>query len=60
MTTAQLKDRPQGYFPLSREEKSLNRKVNRKFDIFLLPFLSLLYLFSGLDRGTQKVVAGRG
>jgi len=42
MTTAQFKDRPQGYFPLTLEEKALNQRVNRKFDMFLLPFLSLL------------------
>lgn len=52
MSTAQFQDRPQGYFPLTPEEKALNQRVNRKFDMFLLPFLSLLYLFSGLDRGS--------
>lgn len=28
-----------------------NRSVNRKLDLALLPLLSLLYLFNGLDRG---------
>ncbi|KAL6408169.1 hypothetical protein AUP68_08018 [Ilyonectria robusta] len=28
-----------------------NRALNRKIDIALLPLLSLLYLFNGLDRG---------
>jgi hypothetical protein len=44
-------DVPSGYFPVTTEEKSLNRALNIKLDIFLLPFLSLLYLFNGLDRG---------
>lgn len=30
--------------------KSISRRINRKMDIALLPFLSLLYLFNGLDR----------
>lgn len=34
----------------SDEEKALARRINRKMDIALLPFLSLLYLFNGLDR----------
>lgn len=42
---------PAGYFPVTAEEKSMSRALNVKFDIFLLPFLSLLYLFNGLDRG---------
>lgn len=29
---------------------SMSKQVNRKMDIALLPFLSLLYLFNGLDR----------
>ncbi|KKA18698.1 Retrograde regulation protein 2 [Rasamsonia emersonii CBS 393.64] len=33
------------------EEKRYNRALNRKLDIVMLPFLSFLYLFSGLDRG---------
>lgn len=41
---------PDGYNPVS-EEKAMSRSVNRKMDICLLPFLSLLYLFNGLDRG---------
>lgn len=32
------------------EEKSSNRRLNRRLDLFLLPLLSLLYLFNGLDR----------
>lgn len=28
-----------------------NKTVNRKLDVALLPLLSLLYLFNGLDRG---------
>jgi hypothetical protein len=42
---------PAGYFPVTVEEKTMSRSLNVKFDIFLLPFMSLLYLFNGLDRG---------
>jgi hypothetical protein len=35
---------------IGAEEKSMSRRVNRKVDTALLPFLSLLYLFNGLDR----------
>jgi hypothetical protein len=54
MTGAQLVNKPEGYFPATVEEKHMNRKVNRKLDIWILPFLSMLYLFSGLDRGTRS------
>ncbi|GKT67599.1 major facilitator superfamily transporter [Colletotrichum tofieldiae] len=33
------------------DDAVMNRRVNRKMDIALLPLLSLLYLFNGLDRG---------
>lgn len=33
------------------DDKIKNRRINRKMDIALLPLLSLLYLFNGLDRG---------
>ncbi|KIX06674.1 uncharacterized protein Z518_04650 [Rhinocladiella mackenziei CBS 650.93] len=42
---------PVGHMPVTNEERVLNRALNRKLDIALLPFLSLLYLFNGLDRG---------
>ena len=42
---------PAGYVEKSTEGKAMNRQLNRKLDIFLLPVLSLLYLFNGLDRG---------
>jgi hypothetical protein len=44
-------DIPAGYFPVTTEEKALSRALNIKLDVFLLPFLSMLYLFNGLDRG---------
>jgi hypothetical protein len=47
----EIVDVPAGYFPATTEEKALSRALNIKLDIFLLPFLSLLYLFNGLDRG---------
>jgi hypothetical protein len=46
-----LVDIPAGYFPVTTEEKALSRALNLKLDLYLLPFLSLLYLFNGLDRG---------
>lgn len=42
---------PAGYVERTAEEKAINKALNRKLDIFLLPVLSLLYLFNGLDRG---------
>lgn len=42
---------PAGHIPVTSEERALSRALNRKLDIALLPFLSLLYLFNGLDRG---------
>lgn len=42
---------PDGYIPDTAGEKALSRSLNLKLDCFLLPFLSLLYLFNGLDRG---------
>ena len=39
---------PAGHVPQSDEERALSRAMNRKLDFFLLPFLSLLYLFNGL------------
>lgn len=32
------------------EDKAASRRLNWKMDFFLLPFLSFLYLFNGLDR----------
>ncbi|KAH8693868.1 major facilitator superfamily transporter [Talaromyces proteolyticus] len=41
-----------GFITFSDEdEKRHNREINRKLDLIMLPFLSFLYLFSGLDRG---------
>jgi hypothetical protein len=51
MHTRVLGDQPAGHIPVTQEEKALSRALNRKLDIYLLPFLSLLYLFNGLDRG---------
>jgi hypothetical protein len=34
----------------SAEDVAMGRRINRKLDMALLPFLSLLYLFNGLDR----------
>lgn len=42
---------PSGYVPVTSEEQALNKALNLKLDMLLLPILSLLYLFNGLDRG---------
>lgn len=42
---------PDGYYPQTEEEKHLSRSLNRKLDLILMPSLSFLYLFNGLDRG---------
>lgn len=42
---------PTGHQPHASDETTLSRAMNRKLDFFVLPFLSILYLFSALDRG---------
>jgi hypothetical protein len=42
---------PVGFVPSSPEEAELSRRVNRKMDLAMLPLLSLVYLFNGLDKG---------
>ncbi|KAK0758742.1 hypothetical protein N5P37_008225 [Trichoderma harzianum] len=42
---------PIGFVPSSPEEAELSRRVNRKMDFAMLPLLSLVYLFNGLDKG---------
>ncbi|CAH0046229.1 unnamed protein product [Clonostachys solani] len=36
---------------MTPEEALLSRRINRKMDLAMLPMLSLLYLFNGLDKG---------
>ncbi|CAG9945349.1 unnamed protein product [Clonostachys rosea f. rosea IK726] len=36
---------------MTPEEALLSRRINRKMDVAMLPMLSLLYLFNGLDKG---------
>lgn len=48
---AEKKDLPVGCSDLTPEELALNRRVNRKMDLAMLPVLSILYLFNGLDKG---------
>ena len=45
------KDAPAGHVAETAEEKAMNRRINLKMDVAMLPLLSLCYLFSGLDRG---------
>ena len=44
-------DAPAGHVAETPEERVMNRRINLKMDIAMLPLLSLCYLFSGLDRG---------
>jgi MFS family permease len=39
-----------GYTPITAEEKAQHRNLNRKLDLFLVPFCALIYVFNGLDR----------
>ncbi|CAK7237725.1 hypothetical protein SBRCBS47491_010102 [Sporothrix bragantina] len=39
-----------GYVPSTPEEKSFNRALNRRLDLFLMGFCALIYIFNGLDR----------
>jgi hypothetical protein len=48
---ASEKNVPAGIDTLTPEEVVLNKRVNRKMDLAMLPMLSLLYLFNGLDKG---------
>ena len=36
---------------MTPEEEELSHRINRKMDLAMLPMLSLLYLFNGLDKG---------
>ena len=44
-------DAPAGHVAETAEERAINRRINLKMDVAMLPLLSLCYLFSGLDRG---------
>ncbi|OQV10578.1 hypothetical protein CLAIMM_14555 [Cladophialophora immunda] len=39
-----------GYVPSTPEEKRHHRSLNRKIDLFVLPFCVIIYLLNGLDR----------
>lgn len=45
------KDTPTGHVAETPEDIAMNRKINLKMDVAMLPLLSILYLFNGLDRG---------
>ncbi|KZO99498.1 major facilitator superfamily transporter [Calocera viscosa TUFC12733] len=40
----------QGYHPITPEERIAHNRLNRKFDLMVVPFCALIYLFNGLDR----------
>ncbi|KIX02540.1 uncharacterized protein Z518_08481 [Rhinocladiella mackenziei CBS 650.93] len=44
------KSKQGGYEPDNPEERRRSRALNRKLDIFVLPFCVLVYLLNGLDR----------
>ncbi len=44
------RSRQGGYIPVTPEEKAQHRALNRRLDLFLVPFCALIYLFNGLDR----------
>lgn len=48
--TGLQQSRQGGYIPVTAEEKAQHRALNRKFDLYLIPFCALIYLFNGLDR----------
>lgn len=50
LDTAQYEHAPAGHEMHTPEDAALNRKVNLKMDVAMLPLLSILYLFNGLDR----------
>lgn len=39
-----------GYVPVTDEEKKQSRALNRKLDLYVLPFTVMIYLLNGLDR----------
>lgn len=39
-----------GYVPITDEEKKQSRALNRKLDLYVLPFTVMIYLLNGLDR----------
>jgi MFS family permease len=45
-----LNSKQGGYIPTTPEEKHHHRALNRKFDLFVLPFCVMIYLLNGLDR----------
>lgn len=50
LETTQLENLPAGHVNQTRKDAALNRKINLKMDVAMLPLLSILYLFNGLDR----------
>ncbi|KZO92931.1 MFS general substrate transporter [Calocera viscosa TUFC12733] len=40
----------QGYRPVTDDEWKAHHSLNLKFDLFVIPFCTLIYLFCGLDR----------
>lgn len=48
---AEKKDVPAGAVDFTPEEVALSKRINRKMDFAMLPILSILYLFNGLDKG---------
>lgn len=45
------KNIPEVEVDMTEAEKALSKRVSRRMDFAVLPVLSLLYLFNGLDKG---------
>jgi hypothetical protein len=45
------KNIPEVEVDMTEAEKALSKRVSRRMDFAILPVLSLLYLFNGLDKG---------
>ena len=50
LEAAQKEHAPAGHETQTAEQTALNRRINLKMDVAMLPLLSFLYLFNGLDR----------
>lgn len=52
---------PVGYEPANEEERSLDKRINRKLDFIVLPIMSINYALASLDKNSlgKSYRAGR-
>ncbi|QKX60435.1 uncharacterized protein TRUGW13939_07580 [Talaromyces rugulosus] len=50
LATALAENRQGGWRPITLEEQQLNRRLNLKLDLMILPLVALAYMFNQLDR----------